>query len=499
MQGPSFLPRELEYCTLFATDEELSAALIKNPSDLVHFFEVACEDEGWFEEHPKLIRSLLRRVARDFYLYRFPPFLAKRMAAAMQNHYLFLRPFLFFRPALFFTVQITVENETIPVNAFLFGVGSPYFYHFFRTQCFDKMRDFADLPDIPLVFFHLVEEYLSKGTVDYLWKSEQREILELMKLARALSVPGLVSECAAVLRRYIDKDNVSETLLQSYRESFRERMDDCAHFFNEQGWGIRIVTEQQAGLKVEFLDYKQETLERYDFFAPYVTHLAFSGHLSEEPYYKEIVAKSPKLVGLDFCNASRYANQFEGIKQDITEIDLSACSWLRPEHFREIGTRFPGIRALYLGNNAHLDYLCWSEFSRFKQLKILHVPRCKGMTDDDLKLISRSCPSLTEWNGEESYGFSDKGMIEIIRHCGQLRILCINRCSQLTDKILFELGAVALLTSLSINRCSFSEKALLNFLELSRNLEELHAKQCNVSDGAIAMIRTRYPRLTVTI
>jgi F-box/leucine-rich repeat protein 2/20 len=497
MEGPSFLPAELSHYTAFETDESLLVALTNTPRDLVNFFEVACEDESWFGDHPKLIRGLLRWVAKKYYLYNLSSNLVNKMVKTIQRHFNFLKPFLHFRPALFYTVKITVENQPVLVNTLLFGASSPFFYTIFRSQCFEKMRDEATIARIPLELFRLVEEHVSTGEVVSLWKLEQVQIIELMKLAQSWSIPGLVKECASVLYRYINSDNVAETLLKAHHQSFKDWMLDCCRFYNDLEWGLRINVRDGLGLEVEFLDYRQETLDRFDVLAPLVTHLSFPGHLSEESYYKIVVAKCPRLIGLNFCNSNRYANQFEGIGQQLSEFDLSACPWLTPDVLREIHLRFHEVDHLSLGNNLHLNYLSWGELAGFKKLRILELSRSNQITDEELKLISRSCPQLAELNLGESHGFSDRGLLEVIHQCHQLRTLNINRCVQLTDKILSELGTVASISSLSVIRCNFSEKTLLRFVEASSSLKYLNVEQCDYSIGALELIRMQHPFLMV--
>ena len=499
MEGPSFLPPELLHYTSSNNDGELLNALLKKPIDLVSFFEIACEDESWCEGHFKFIRLAMRWASKSYYSYQLPLPLAKKIVASIQKRFNFFKQYLYFRPALFYTVTFFVENEPIFVNCLMFGIGSSYFYDLIRSGCFNKLSYEATLNRFPLPLFRLVEEYLLKGEIDYLWKCEQTEIHDLMKLANSISIFSLVKECADVLRRYISKDNVVETLLKAHNRSFYAWKKHAEKIFNDQGWGLRVLEEKQSNLKIEFLNYKQETLELFDVLAPAVTHLAFSGHLSEDVFYKEAIRKCPKLVGIDLCNSLKYADQFSDIPQHISEIDLSACAWLNAQYLQEISLYFPGLYSLNMGSNLHLNYLTWGELFRFKKLSVLHLPRLNQISDEDLKLISHACPNLVELNLEECRNFSDAGLLEVISHCRFLSILNLNRCAQLTDKILFALGSFGSLSSLSIVRCTLlSEKNLVRFVEKSSNLRFLNVQQCDFSPHVLEELRRLFPLLTIT-
>jgi F-box/leucine-rich repeat protein 2/20 len=496
MQGPAFLPPHLLYCESFETEEGLFQALTQKPADLVAFFELACADETWCEEHIKLVRTLFRWGAKSYYLSQLPLLYAQRMVKTVQEHYTILKPLLYFRAALFFTVVLTIEHQEIVINSFMFGVSSQFFTELFKINCFNKMRDDWSISDVSFSMFHLVEEHILKGEIGDLWKHSYIEVLALMRLAKRWRFFLLVKECAAILHRYINRENVIETLLQAHRQFFIEWKQDCCEFFNKQGWGIRFLPGRETDLRIEFLDFKQETLEIFELLSPWVTHLVFSEHLSESPFFSELIHRCPKLIGINLSGTSRYIDQFEHMPAHLLELNFSACPWITSSYLAKASRYFPRLKELYLDSDAHLTYIAWGELHHFHQLNALHLKRCYQLTDEDLKLISQACSYLVEIDLEECR-FGDRGITDLIHNCQRLTVLDLSRCYQLTDRSLIELSLHAYyLTHLSLVRCSsFSDKSLLQLLQLRPTLKYLNVKGCNFSLNILEQARHDYPLL----
>lgn len=499
MEGPALLSSELSEYKRFETEKELLQALIKKPSDFIDFFEAACADETWCEAHLFLVRSLFRWGAKLYYLSQFPSYYAQRMMRAVQEHFALLEPILHFRASLFFTVQLEIENHSVPVNSLMFGAASPFFFNVFKMQCFDEMSDAWALEGASFSVFQLVQQYIYKGTIAELWRYEYPDIYALMDIAKTWYLPYLVKECAQILRRYIDPSNVIQTLLKAHREFFSDWKQYCIEFFNQQGWGLCLLPSQEADIKVEVLDYREDTLERFKQLSKWVTHLAFRGHVSEDPMYQKIIEQCPKLVGIDLSGSLTYANQFESLSSQIVDLDLSACAWLDPLHLREANTQFPFLKELNLSSNLHLSYLAWAGLSQFRYLTTLHLARCHQVSDEDLKLISQSCSNLTELNLEECRGFTDQGVMHVLQYCPSLHLLTLSRCYAITDRALIEIGLRAqCLTHLSLVRCtSLTDKGLAQFLHFRRSLRYLDIRQCDFSFKLLAQIKRQLPLLEI--
>lgn len=498
MQAPDFLADDLQpYLAAATTEKELFQALARRPEDLIAFFETACEDEVWLVKHLHFVKSVVRWGAKNFYLGRLPVYEAKRLATIIRLHYSLLEPFLFFQPALFLTITLQIEGEARLVNSLLFGTSSRFFKDLFTT-CFNKFVDFWSLSSISLPIFELIEQYVLKGQIGDLWKREEPDILLLMRQAKAWDFPGLAKECAAVLKRYLTPDNVIDTLLQAHRQFFLEWKRVCCEAFNHYGYGLRLLAlEHETDLKVEWLDFKQETLDLFNRLAPFVTHLTFSGELSQSPYYGQVIDLCPRLVGIDLSGSAQYDNQFDDMPGSLIELNLSACAWLRPKHLKEVGYQFLNLKKLSLNSNVQLSYEAWGEFSRLRHLIALHLAGCHQLEDEDLKLISRSCSHLLELDLDECRNLTDGGLFDLIAACPQLTQLTISRCQELTDKTLQELGVRAYqLSELNIVRCvKLTDQGLLQLLRLRPTLKSLNVKSCEFSLRTLEKIRHDYPFL----
>ncbi|WP_068467803.1 hypothetical protein [Candidatus Protochlamydia phocaeensis] len=497
MQEPDFLPNELKFYAARDSDKELFLALTRHFDDLLAFFEYGCEDAAWCARHPAFIRSVMRWGAKQLYLGRLSLYDAKRLAALIQLHYGLLEPFLYFQPALFFTIHLEIEGHWVIVNSLLFGTSSSFFYEIFK-RCFDELNDRWILAGTSLAIFTLIQTYILKGEIADLWRQEYPELLALMRQAKAWDLPGLVKDCAKILSRYITRDNVVQTLLEAHRQFFVDWKEECCHFFNRQGYGLRFLPiEHDADLRIEILDYKQSTLEQFTLFAPWLTHLMFSENLSKDPLYANLVSRCPKLIGIDLSGSFDYVDQFSYLPKSLIELNLSSCPWVRPFHLQEASRHFPGLKKLNLDGNLHLNYQTWGEFNRFRQLISLSLSRCHQVKDDDLKLIGRSCPHLIELNLEECRYLTDKGIADLISACPQLHTLTLSYCPELTDNTLIELGLRAFqLEQLSIRHCSnLGEAALLQFIRLRSTLKELDIQGCEFSLQAIEKIRKEFPFL----
>ncbi|CUI16980.1 hypothetical protein PNK_1367 [Candidatus Protochlamydia naegleriophila] len=498
MQPPDFLSVDLKPYSAFSTDAELFQALSRQPADLIAFFETCCADEVWMRRHVPFVRLVLRWAAKSFYLNRLPIYYAKQFASIIRTYYSALKPFLFFQPALFSTFKLIVDSQARLVNSLLFGTSSPFFKDLF-ANCFNELRDQWAISS-PMAVFEWIERYATRGTCDELWRCEYQELLDIMRQAKVWGFPGLVKECAQMLKKYVTRDNVVEMLLLAHKQIFFEWKKICCAIFNQQYDGMRLLeSDSESDFRVEILDFKQDTLELFNRLAPFVTHLAFSENLSSNRYYGKLVDACPRLIGMDLSGSTEYDNQFDDLPGSLAELNLSACPWLRPAHIKEVGYQFLNLKKLYLDGNAQLDFQAWGELNRLRYLMALSLVRCHQLRDEDLKLIVRSCSHLLELDLEECRKLTDKGLSEVLITCPQLIKLNCSRCDELTDRTLVELGVRGhQLAQLELERCTqLTDEGLLQFVHLRTNLKTLNIKGCEFSLRTIERIRRDYPFLEI--
>ncbi len=291
MECPGFLPDEVKYCTYLPNEEQILASLKKRPSEFILFFEAACDDETWTSQHAGMMRKMLWWITRQFALRRWPLLYAEKAARAIQRHDASLEPHLLFRSALFYSVNIIFEGQSHWVNSLMFAIGSPFFRDKIQAICWEKLQNRMDLPEAIPANFPFIREYIYTGSVKDLWRREFNEVHQLMRQANTWGLTGLVWQCVDVLRRYLEKNNVIEWMLQAHQDNLVEWKHACFQFFNKQGWGLLFLEKGGDQLAIEFLNFDHDTLELFKMFAPYVTHLAFRGVLDDRPTFNELLIK----------------------------------------------------------------------------------------------------------------------------------------------------------------------------------------------------------------
>lgn len=497
MEGPAFLTDELRYTVSIDSDEKLVSELKKRPTDLVDYFELGCADETWAENHLQLLGNMLRVATKAFYLSQFPHYLADRMMKVLQAHYSVLHPLLYFRPALFFNMNISIKDQNFLVSSLFFGASSAYFWELFKQRfynCHDELIITTVTPEL----FKLLIEHVNKGVIADLWRHSKDDVLTLMKQARQWGLHKLVKECAHVVKRYINHENVIETMLQAHKQLFTKWKQDCFDVFNQQSWGLKCLPGRDTDLRIEVLNDNQETLDLLHQLAPWITHLTLGGTIGESPYFENMIDQCPKLIGIDLSGSIEYVDQFDYIPDHINELNLSNCSWLNSEYLAIASIEFPRLKTLILQSSSHLNYMSWGVLNNFKNLTTLNISYNQELIDEDLKLIVQSCPHLNELILEECHKITNRGIQEVVQNSKQLSALNISRCYNLTDKTLHELTKIPQLRDLEIVRCvEFTDQALIHFLNLSHSLKSINIQQCNFSPFVIEKIKKNFPLLEI--
>ncbi|MBA3721832.1 MAG: hypothetical protein H0W88_05470 [Parachlamydiaceae bacterium] len=494
---PSFLPNELSHYLSIPNKKEMVQKLLLIPTDLIEFFEIACDDPEWVEANPELIDLILRLTTKAYYLSLLPHHFAKAITKIIQQHYILLQKHLFFRPSLYFTVILYIEKQPKLINSLLFGSSSTFFNQLFKFNCFSRFQDEYTIKGVSQPLFMLIEEHISRGKIDSLWRHEQTEVLSLMRQAKSWDFPELVNECADVLKRYINVDNVIDTMINAHKNTFELWKTYSQEFFNSQDWGLKFIHGSVGELRVELLNYKEQTLEIFNEFSPWITHLTFGGRLSEDPSFGILIKKCPKLIGVDLTSTFQYIDQIDHLPVELIELNLSLCTWLKPVHFNKIGSQLPRLKSLILEGNLHLHYQSWGELSRIHQLIQLNLSNCSQITDEDIKNICRACPNLNELHLEANRKVTDFAINDIVHLCPKLSILNLNRCEEISDQALVEIGMHAFnLYDLSLVRClNITDPALWKLVNLRYTLRRLNIKACDFSLMMIEKIRKQFPGL----
>lgn len=499
---PAQVPASLRLYEEAESDERLFEKLSRKPEDLLFFFEYASADETWSEHHSAFMGMALNWFTTQFYENKLTLEIAGKIEALFRQH--------FYIQKLYIPLDLTVVSgkNSVLVNSLLLAMSSGTFRDMIRSQRTSSSLRKLTLDEIPYELLIQVIEYVSTGTVADLWKQEQSEIIKLLRLAVSLELPKLAEHCETVLKRYINRDNVVDKLVQAYKESWHLLKECCFQMINEMGLGVRVYSVEQrrvvfeekevSPLAFEFLNFGESALELFSKLSPYITHLNCSGPLTDESAFSMVVRACPQLIALDISRSRKYSDRLMDIPQNLQEIDLSKCLWLTDANLQKMISYSNQIIRLYLSSNVQLTFQGWVELLQYHRLKALDISRCSQINDEILALILKACEHLVEFDIAECKRISEKGFFDIPRHLHSVAILNVSR-TNISDAALIDIATHCLeLRSLDLTRCqSVSSKGILQTVKLAANLQEINISGCSISDEDIAKLKERFPYLNV--
>jgi len=124
----------------------------------------------------------------------------------------------------------------------------------------------------------------------------------------------------------------------------------------------------------------------------------------------------------------------------LQKLDVRSCGLLTASGFRALMQRVPSI-------------------------EMLSCARCVGVDDAALKSIAQGYgASLTDLNLDSCWRVTSHGVMEIARHCKQLRSLNLRSCTAVDDSAL---------------------KAIWHNMHLRNSLQLLNLNECNISDDSL--------------
>ena len=93
----------------------------------------------------------------------------------------------------------------------------------------------------------------------------------------------------------------------------------------------------------------------------------------------------------------------------------------------------------------------FTQHHHHRNLKVIDLRECRGITDRSLSALAESCPDLESLN-VSGCSISDCGLLEVVKCCKEMKALDLRNCSSLSDSSLW--SAVQNLPSLESLRCS---------------------------------------------
>jgi hypothetical protein len=500
MQLPAFLPNQFAHYSRANGDAQLFEQLVQQPSDLIIFFEYACDHETWSDDHAAFMRSAIQWMTTEFFNSRLSLESANAAVKAMQKHRVFLDPYIIQ------DIFVSAGTQRVAVNSMFAGVSSESIRQFIRSQCFEKGREELVLLDLPPEMLAPVVEFMNTGTIATIWRHSREDLYIFLRLAMKWNLQGIATLCQETLKRYIDANNVIEILLMAQDNGWIYLEKHCCAFINSQDWGLKchslqrekedILTRESRLLALEFLEFNENSLGIFERIKLHITHLICSGYLTGDSIFGKVVRSCPRLLALDISRSRSFGDYLAETPPHLEELDISQCGWLRNGMLKQIIAICPNLRKLSLTSNVEISTSDWSELLKLKQLISLDIARCYQIRDEQFNLILKACPRIADLSIADCHQLTNKAFFLIAHILPQLVILNASRC-HISDGLLQEIAVHCThLRRLVIERCpEISERGIFQLVQQAPALHELDIKHCPISQTMIDRIRAIRPQL----
>lgn len=496
---PALLPKEYSAYASAETEEALLTALVAHPDDFVTFFEYACDDETWSITYTTFMKAALKWFTDRFLRNQLSLESAKRIVNAYELHFSILRNFI---PL---NLTVVVQKQSFQLNSLLFGVRSERFRDLIRAQHPQDSEVKLTLNDISTDLFSKIAEFCTVGNVVNLWREDLNYLFRLLNEATRLEIFGLQEQTEEVTKRYINKTNVIDILLQSHEKSWKKLRQSCFDFINDQAIGVKLSTGYHKRIDVSqkeilplafaFFDFREAALDLFERLRNHITQL-ICGTLIDEIPFSYVVNACPQMISLDISRSLEYSDRLEDIDSKLEQLDISKCTWMNDNYLKKMIALCPNLSRLALSGDEKITFRSWSELQNLPNLISLDISRSSQISDADFELILKSAPNLIELNLEECRRLSNKGFYALTRSLPRLGFLNISR-TNISDAPLIEIASRnILLYELNIARCSeVTEKGILQTIVQAPSLKELKVNIDRISAATLEKIAALKPQL----
>lgn len=497
---PDFLPSHLSIYQSAENEEQLLGQLCKNPSHLITFYENAASDNSWTEQHQTFMHNALEWVTIQLLNEKLPLDYAHKISSIIHVHHQSLRT------TIVRNIALRVKSQEFPVNSLLVSAVCPYLRDLIRIECFQKKQKFAECREIPFDMLYFINEFAETGLCSNLWKQDSAFLFDLLKVSSTTQISGLNILCQETLKRYINRDNAFDMLLQAHEQQWTILKHACENILNQTSIGVRFfdppIYEHRLSKSfgIDFFNFQESALEVFAKIKHLVTDIVFSGTLADEPEFSHVIQACPKLILLDIGRTANFSRRFSDIPQTLQELDLSSCKWLSNDTLRQLVAFCPNLTHLILSNCTQIGFQGWGELKALSRLRSLDISRGGQIVDEDFSLILQSCSNTTEFNMADCQKLTDLSFFELARLVPQLAILDVSR-NQLSDGALAELtNRCKYLRKLNLTRClNITDRGLLKALKFAGMLRELILTDCRIQESTVEEIRKQHPFLKVIL
>jgi F-box and leucine-rich repeat protein 2/20 len=498
MHFPALMSSELDHYHSLDSSAELLKKLKEKPADMVTFLESACEDHTWLEENETIVLEMLQWLNKRFYEEKLDPELVKRLVLAIQRNYSSVRSMLFFPNALYYNLTLLVKDKPFLINSLLYGSQSEKFKSLIKRTWNLQLNE-AKIDKLSLDQIPLIDEFVNEGTTSLLKRADHNQIVSVMRTAAFWGLHDLAAACAAILARYLNKENVLDTILTANQEGFFELKKEACKFFNTLDRGILLSVPSNKEFSLEFLHFKGIALEAFNKFADIVTHLVFSGNTTDDPEIVNVIHKCPNLISIDLKGSNSFNDNLNALPPNLKEINLSYCSWIDDQTFEKIVSLCPNLEKLSLAHDNSLTFVGLSQLANLPRLQQIDLEDCKAVDDEGLKLVAQSASSLENVSLRNCNKITDQGVSDAVRWWRRLTTLDLSRCPDVGDGALFEIGRhCPELHELRLVRCrEITTKGVDEILRSLHRLQLLDLTSCYLKTESVEDWKNQFPLINI--
>lgn len=495
MDLPDLLPSDLEYCRSLTDDAQLLPQLTaRSDEHLICFFEVASDDESWTGEHQRFMQDLLRWLTTEYAARRLAIRYGQRVVQCIHAHPTTLLPLL---PK---DLEIQVKDLTVRSCSLLYAVLSPFLRDLIEhLQIGGKPFKLA-FREVPTQFLQIVQEFVTTGQVENLWKLEQPALERLLVQAGLWQLDSLEAYITDVMKRYINRQTIADFIILAQQRHLKILKQLCAEMLNQMPLGLQLFVDGES-LKLiveELMDPAQPIIKQM---APIITHLGLRRRTADSLEVHRLIPACQKLVGIDLEGTAAFPQELVDLLPVMYDLNLADCTWLTNSILEDILTRFPYLHALNLSGNSHLGFEGFRKIGDQKDLERLVCVYCTGLNDDVLEILARGCVSLVDLNISWCNFVTDTGIRALGNLRPGLRIIDISHCASLTDIGIHDLVRPCYqLQELRMEQLPLvTETGIVSLVALSPQLKRLDVHMGPLGPTQAQALRQRYPNLHVTV
>lgn len=490
MDLPNPIPALFEPLRTIASERDLFDILSRKTPDCVLFLEFATEDLTWSQEHPLFMTKALDWVTQRFYVQKFPPEFAAKIAGQLRKYFSVLEGFL---PK---DLTIRTSGHNYSFNSLLFTVDSEPLQLLVRRECREKNSHTLDLPGISSEGFEILSEYINCGQIPKLAERTESALYEVLALATLweLKLPG--EWCQDLLKKYITADNKLALLKKCYEKGWSILLTHCMEWINQRGFGVHLDLPSPETFRFEFTNFRDPAMKIFEALREIITSLVARTDLIEHARFTEVLRNCPKLEALNISGTYAFSDRLLDIPPSLKELDLSSCDWITPKILEKIHALCPNLSSLSLAGNLSLDYNCWAILKEFSKLTKLDLSFCDQIGDSELSLILQACRGITVLHLNQCRNLSNQAFFELGKNAPNLLELDASRTHIGDSGLLDLLSHCESLRAVKVVRCSdLSEKGIKEYAFRSPSLNHLDITGCDVGKGVTEEISKKKPLL----